>query len=99
MKETPDKLAVVSDGGRMLTYAQLNRSCDILADWLRSKVGVKADVGVGIYLERSVEYVISYVAILKAGTEKSHFRYFKTLPFLEMNFISKLFLQEELTSH
>jgi len=67
VKETPDKLAVVSDGGRMLTYAQLNRSCDILADWLRSKVGVKADVGVGIYLERSVEYVISYVAILKAG--------------------------------
>ena len=64
---TPDALAVVSDGGRKLTYAQLNRSCDVLATWLRTRAGVGADVGVGIYMGRTIEYVIAYVAILKAG--------------------------------
>ena len=46
----------------------------ILADWLISECDVTADVGVGIYMGRSIEYVIAYIAILKAG-EKLLFKF------------------------
>ena len=45
---------------------ELDSCTDRLAQYLRV-VGVKPDTIVGIYMERSVMYVIAYIAILKAG--------------------------------
>ena len=63
---TPNKVAVVDDNNQKLTFAELDKACNILADNL-VLLGVGPDRPVGIYMERCVEYVISYIAILKAG--------------------------------
>jgi len=64
--KTPDALAVV-DGSIELTYQQLNDVTDKLAIQLVEEYGAGPDAVVGILLPRSVQYVISYVAVLKAG--------------------------------
>ena len=63
--KTPDDVAVVFED-RQLTYAQLNARANQLAHYLQN-LGVKPDVLVGIYLERSPLIIISILAILKAG--------------------------------
>ena len=63
---SPDNVAVVEDYNQTMTYAELNEACNILADNL-VLLGVGPDKPVGIYMERCMEYVISYIAILKAG--------------------------------
>ena len=63
---TPNKTAVVDDDYRTMTYEELNEACETLADKLTS-LGCGPDRPVGIYMERCIEYVISYIAILKAG--------------------------------
>ncbi|MEE8524335.1 MAG: AMP-binding protein, partial [Thermoanaerobaculia bacterium] len=62
---SPEAVAV-SFGDRSLSYAELDRRADRLADSLRSW-GVGPEVAVGSCLERSVELVVAMVAILKAG--------------------------------
>jgi amino acid adenylation domain-containing protein len=62
---TPEAPAVV-DGTRTLTYAQLNAQSDWLADRLR-KDGVSEGSRICICMRRSLEMVISIVAVLKAG--------------------------------
>tara|TARA_R110002072_G_scaffold1983_1_gene16193 strand:- start:21068 stop:30205 length:9138 start_codon:yes stop_codon:yes gene_type:complete len=52
--------------GQSLTYAELNRRANQLARFLRLK-GVKADVLVGVFAERSLEMVVSLLAVLKSG--------------------------------
>ena len=49
-----------------LTYSELDALSDLLADNLRAK-GLKVDSAVSIYMERSAYYIISQIAILKAG--------------------------------
>ena len=49
-----------------MTYRELNDATDILAAALRHR-GVRPDSIVGIYMERCLEYTVSYIAILKAG--------------------------------
>lgn len=61
----PGAVAVMFDDGEM-TYAELNRKSNQLAHYLRRR-GVGPDVIVGVCLERSVEMIISLLAILKAG--------------------------------
>lgn len=61
----PDSLAVVA-GAASLTYAELDRRSNQLAEYLRS-LGAGPDVLVGILLERSLASVISALAVLKAG--------------------------------
>jgi len=63
--KTPDKIAVVFED-RQLTYAQLNARANKIAHYLQN-LGVKPEVLVGIYLERSPLIIISLLAILKAG--------------------------------
>ncbi|AGC43403.1 non-ribosomal peptide synthetase [Myxococcus stipitatus DSM 14675] len=62
---TPDALAVV-DPERRLTYAQLDRRANQLAQQLRS-MGVRTEQRVAICLERSVDLVVAVLAVLKAG--------------------------------
>ena len=59
-------MALVGADGRQLTYKELDEASDDLAVNLRIK-GAKEDTIVGIYMERCVDYVISYIGILKAG--------------------------------
>ena len=65
-KKAPDKVAVVSHSGQEMTYKDLKEATDTLAENLRHK-GCTKDSVVGIYMERSIEFVIAYVSILKAG--------------------------------
>ncbi len=62
---TPDAVAVEFEG-RELTYSQLNARANQLAHYLREK-GVGPDVPVGICMDRSLEMMVSILAILKAG--------------------------------
>ena len=62
---TPDAIAVVFDG-EQLTYRELNRQANRLANYLRT-LGVGADTLVGVHMERSAQLVVAMLAIIKAG--------------------------------
>jgi len=61
---TPDGIAVVA-GNRSVSYAELDARADELAARLRRR-GVRPDVPVGVYLERSLDTVIAFLGIMKA---------------------------------
>ncbi|WP_434628863.1 amino acid adenylation domain-containing protein [Chromobacterium sp. CV08] len=61
----PDALAV-AQGGRRLTYAQLNEQANRLAHYLRS-LGIGADDRVALCLDRGPEMLVGIWAVLKAG--------------------------------
>ena len=61
----PDKIALIHEDVRA-TYSEINNSANQLAYWL-FKQGIKKGDRVVIILENSLEYVITYYAILKAG--------------------------------
>ena len=65
VEKTPDAIAVVFEEEK-LTYGELNERANQLAHYLQS-LGVKAEVLVGICVERSVEMIVGLLAILKAG--------------------------------
>ena len=65
VQHTPDAVAVVFEQER-LTYRELNQRANQLAHHLQA-LGVKPEVLVGVYLERSIEMVVGILAILKAG--------------------------------
>ncbi|NQZ08923.1 MAG: amino acid adenylation domain-containing protein, partial [Algicola sp.] len=52
---------------QQLTYDQLNRRANQLADYLVTNLQVKPDTLVGICLERSLDMIIAILAVLKAG--------------------------------
>lgn len=62
---TPDVVAVI-DGNKWLTYDELNRRANQLAHHLRAS-GVGPEVRVGICVQRSLEMVVGFLGILKAG--------------------------------
>lgn len=62
---TPNSIAVVCGPGR-LTYRDLEIRSNRLANRLRS-IGIGPDTLVGVCLDRSLEMVISLLAVLKAG--------------------------------
>ncbi len=72
---SPDNFAVILGNdwaalntmeNEQLTYAEFNRTTNQLANYLIER-GVSAGVKVGVCLERSLEMVISLMAVLKAG--------------------------------
>ena len=65
VKRTPDAIAVVFEG-RELSYAALEDRANQLAHRLQ-KLGVAPDVLVGVCAKRSLELVVSLLAVLKAG--------------------------------
>ena len=65
VKQFPNAVAVTF-GSDTITYSELNRRSNQLAAHLRN-TGVRRDVGVGLYFERSIEMVVGILAVLKAG--------------------------------
>src|SRR6185312_9397565 len=64
-QKTPDAGAAVFQGQR-LTYAELNRRANQLANYLRAR-GITTDSRVGLLLPRSLDMVVGMLAVLKAG--------------------------------
>jgi amino acid adenylation domain-containing protein len=64
-EKTPDSAAVRFEGTE-LSYRELNRRANQLAHYLREQ-GVGAEQRVGVLMERSVEMVVSWLGVLKAG--------------------------------
>ncbi|HLL48004.1 MAG TPA: AMP-binding protein, partial [Longimicrobiaceae bacterium] len=64
-ERTPDSPAVVFEDAS-LTYRELNRRANRLAHHLIGR-GVGPESRVGLFLERSLELVVSLLAVLKAG--------------------------------
>ncbi|KAI0477276.1 non-ribosomal peptide synthetase [Xylariaceae sp. FL0804] len=62
---TPD-LTALEDGPTSLTYAELDRKVEALADRLR-RDGIGRDDLVGVLIGRSADYVVSCLAALRAG--------------------------------
>jgi amino acid adenylation domain-containing protein len=65
VERTPDAIALVA-GAQRLTYRQLNQRANQLAHFLQQQ-GVQPETLVGICLDRSVELLVSLLAVLKAG--------------------------------
>jgi acyl-CoA synthetase (AMP-forming)/AMP-acid ligase II len=61
----PDKVALIHEDTRA-TYSQVNSMADSLAHWLVNE-GIKKGDRVAFILENSLEYVVTYYGILKAG--------------------------------
>ncbi|TMP29964.1 hypothetical protein CWB99_07700 [Pseudoalteromonas rubra] len=62
----PDNPAV-SYSGHSITYRELYERANQLANYLVTHGGVSAHTRVGVFIERSVDMVVSLVAILQAG--------------------------------
>ncbi|MEQ8997819.1 MAG: amino acid adenylation domain-containing protein [Coleofasciculus sp. B1-GNL1-01] len=65
VKKTPNTIAVVFED-QQLTYAQLNQKANQLAHTLQQR-GVKPEVLVGLWVERSLDMIVGLLGILKAG--------------------------------
>jgi amino acid adenylation domain-containing protein len=67
VERSPQAVAIEScDAGRTLTYAELDRVTDRLADRL-AEAGVGPEVMVAVLLGRSVDLVVAELGVLKAG--------------------------------
>jgi amino acid adenylation domain-containing protein len=65
VERTPDSVAVVFED-EQITYLELNARANQLAHYLQEK-GVRAEVLVGICVERSIEMIVGLLGVLKAG--------------------------------
>lgn len=65
VEKTPDNIAVVFENQK-LTYRELNEKANSLASYLRSQKIGRNDI-VGIMVNRSLEMIISILAVLKSG--------------------------------
>ena len=66
VERSPDAVAVVFEG-EQLTYLELNARANQLAHYLGSSLGVRPEVLVGLFVERSFEMIIGLLGVLKAG--------------------------------
>ena len=65
VERTPDSVAVVFED-QQITYLELNARANQLAHYLQEK-GLRAEVLVGICVERSIEMIVGLLGVLKAG--------------------------------
>jgi len=63
--KTPDAIAAAFESAQ-LTYHDLNRRANQLANYLRS-AGVKPGVMVGVFVERSLDMIVALLGVMKAG--------------------------------
>lgn len=64
--KTPDNIAVISEFSS-LTFKEVHEKSNQLAHYLKHKTGVNKGDIVGVCMDRSLELVISLLAVLKAG--------------------------------
>ncbi|MHB9139156.1 MAG: AMP-binding protein, partial [Victivallaceae bacterium] len=64
-RQYPDRIALV-EGGKTLTYRELDKLSDSIAAGLIAQ-GVKANDTVGVFIDRSNNYVTAILAALKSG--------------------------------
>ena len=64
--ETPERVAVLFEGGESLTYADLETRANQLAHHLRA-LSVGPNVRVALAVDRSVDMIVGILGILKAG--------------------------------
>ena len=62
----PEAVALVSATGERISYLELDRRSDRLASRLR-RLALPLEAPVGVFLERSPEIMMAFLAILKAG--------------------------------
>ncbi|MBV9788623.1 MAG: amino acid adenylation domain-containing protein, partial [Chloroflexi bacterium] len=65
VERSPDVVAV-EHNGQTLTYAELNDRANQLAHYLRAQ-GMQPEIRVGVCVERSLEMVIGFLGVIKAG--------------------------------
>ena len=65
VEKTPDNIAVVFEDQK-LTYKELNEKANSLANEIIKKCSSTQNV-IGIHLEKSINYIISIIAVLKTG--------------------------------
>ncbi|MEI8244888.1 MAG: amino acid adenylation domain-containing protein [Lentisphaerota bacterium] len=61
----PDRIALV-DGDKELTYGELDSITDSIAAGLIAG-GIKADEAAGVYIDRSINYIIAILSVMKSG--------------------------------
>ena len=66
VKKTPDNIAVVFED-KKITYKELNEKANSLAHYLRFEKNIARNEFVGIMVNRSLEMIISILAVLKSG--------------------------------
>ena len=64
--KVPNNIALVF-GDSSLTYKELNEKSNSLAYYLKNNVGIKNNDIVGVMVSRSLEVIISILAVVKAG--------------------------------
>ena len=64
--QTPDNIAIVFEDQK-LTYKELNEKANSLAHFLRFEKNITRNEFVGIMVNRSLEMIISILAVLKSG--------------------------------
>ncbi|MEK5109515.1 non-ribosomal peptide synthase/polyketide synthase [Cytobacillus sp. FSL K6-0129] len=65
VEKTPNKVAVVV-GNQKMTYREINEKANQLAYYLHGK-GISRNKLVGVLLEKSFDFIVSILAIMKAG--------------------------------
>lgn len=65
-KRTPDRIAIKYKD-QALTYEELNRKANCVANLLRSKYGIKPNDFVAVITERSLEMLIGIFGVIKSG--------------------------------
>ena len=62
----PSHIAIIAPDGPVLTYGDLKRQVDSLADKLNS-IGIGQEDRVAIILPNGVEHIVSFLAVIAAG--------------------------------
>ncbi|MFL6196329.1 MAG: non-ribosomal peptide synthase/polyketide synthase [Thermoanaerobaculia bacterium] len=65
-RRAPDRVALVDPAGVRLTYGELNRRADRLAQRLRS-LGLGPEALAGVLMDRTADLIVALLAVLKAG--------------------------------
>lgn len=71
---TPDRVAL-DDGARVMSYFQANQEIDRLKNALAQWYDVSLKVPVALFMENRVEYVTSWIALMRLGASAVHASY------------------------
>ncbi len=67
VSQSPDLIAIKTEGGATIRYRELDKITDNLAQYLMTQYSIGHQDTIGVKLDRSEWLVISFLAVLKAG--------------------------------